>query len=216
MRKELDDQLVERYPAIFRDRDGDMRSTAMCWGFECGDGWYDLIDVLCAEIAARTTENGLAVAAVQVKEKYGGLRFYVHGGDEFVRALIWMAEALSLKICETCGAPGMASGGGWIETRCAKHSRNDLEMVSDQVEADEDAPVFVLPPVQTEALRHVALVLQETVDNDIKLNDLPQVFVDEVIEDDGLVFNWSGGDADGRAAGLFRLAEAYSARLQVR
>lgn len=47
MRKELDEALCEKYPLIFKDRHGDMMNTAMCWGFECGDGWYTIIDTLC-------------------------------------------------------------------------------------------------------------------------------------------------------------------------
>ena len=50
MKSELDIQLCERYPKIFRDRHADMQYTAMCWGFDCGDGWYELIDALCANI----------------------------------------------------------------------------------------------------------------------------------------------------------------------
>jgi hypothetical protein len=53
MRKELDEALCAKYPEIFRDRNGDMRTTAMCWGFECGDGWYNIIDGLCATIQNR-------------------------------------------------------------------------------------------------------------------------------------------------------------------
>jgi len=47
MRKELDEALCAKYPLIFKDRNADMRTTAMCWGLECGDGWYNIIDVLC-------------------------------------------------------------------------------------------------------------------------------------------------------------------------
>lgn len=43
MRKELDEQLVREHPTLFASRYADMRTTAMCWGFECGDGWYDLL-----------------------------------------------------------------------------------------------------------------------------------------------------------------------------
>lgn len=50
MRKELDEALCAKYPEIFRDRHGDMRETAMCWGFDCGDGWYNIIDSACAAI----------------------------------------------------------------------------------------------------------------------------------------------------------------------
>ena len=50
MRPELDEKLCKDYPKIFANRNGDMTTTAMCWGFECGDGWYHIIDVLCANI----------------------------------------------------------------------------------------------------------------------------------------------------------------------
>lgn len=43
MREELDAQLVKDHPILFASRFADMRTTAMCWGFECGDGWYDLL-----------------------------------------------------------------------------------------------------------------------------------------------------------------------------
>lgn len=48
MRRDLDEKLCATYPEIFRDRHKPMMETAMCWGFACGDGWYPLIDTLCA------------------------------------------------------------------------------------------------------------------------------------------------------------------------
>lgn len=50
MKPELDKQLCERYPQIFANRYADMTTTAMCWGFDCGDGWFNIIDQLCAQI----------------------------------------------------------------------------------------------------------------------------------------------------------------------
>jgi len=47
MNEILDKQLCEKYPLLFKDRNGDMRTTAMVWGFEHGDGWFNIIDVLC-------------------------------------------------------------------------------------------------------------------------------------------------------------------------
>jgi hypothetical protein len=38
MKQELDEQLCAKYPKIFVNRHADMKTTAMCWGFECGDG----------------------------------------------------------------------------------------------------------------------------------------------------------------------------------
>jgi hypothetical protein len=47
MKKELDNKLCETYPKIFRNRNASMQESCMHWGFECGDGWYNLIDQLC-------------------------------------------------------------------------------------------------------------------------------------------------------------------------
>lgn len=123
MKKELDEKLCETYPAIFADRRGDKRKTCMVWGFACGDGWYDLIERLCAVIQNHH-ENYPDVpqtVAAQVKEKFGGLRFYVDGGDEYIHGAIAMAETMSFRICEECGKPGDRVGGGWIRTLCDEH-----------------------------------------------------------------------------------------------
>ncbi len=53
MRKELDEKLCATYPLLFVDRYEDMTKTAMCWGFDCGDGWYPLINALCERLYAR-------------------------------------------------------------------------------------------------------------------------------------------------------------------
>ncbi|MDE1830597.1 MAG: hypothetical protein KGI25_09770, partial [Thaumarchaeota archaeon] len=58
------------------------------------------------------------LVADQVKEKFGSLRFYHHGGDEYCNGAIELAEALSTCICENCGAPGTVGGRGWIKTLC--------------------------------------------------------------------------------------------------
>jgi len=129
MRKKLDEALCKKYPEIFRDRNGDMRTTAMVWGFDCGDGWYNIIDAVCAQIENRAYNNRRnnvefhPVVATQVKEKYGTLRFYYTGGDEYVDGVVAMAEAMSAVTCETCGAPGKLREGGWLKTLCDEHAK---------------------------------------------------------------------------------------------
>jgi NADH pyrophosphatase NudC (nudix superfamily) len=54
----------------------------------------------------------------QVKEKFGGLRIYHSGGDDYIDGLIGMAESFSYKICEICGERGQPNKGGWISTLC--------------------------------------------------------------------------------------------------
>jgi len=78
MKKELELKLVEKYPLIFRDYGGDMRKTCMHWGLACGDGWYDLLETLCKNLDSITKNKDVEVIADQVKEKFGGLRFYYH------------------------------------------------------------------------------------------------------------------------------------------
>ena len=105
MKPELQEKLFSKYPKIFGDRTKPMTETCMCWGLEIGDGWYDLIDVLCEALTYTYStsvkvdeEDGKRlgiqpyeiedkdsyffqveppqVIATQVKEKYGTLRFY--------------------------------------------------------------------------------------------------------------------------------------------
>ena len=187
MNKELDDKLCAKYPKIFADRHTDMKSTAMCWGFECGNGWYILIDKLCSHLQWNTDNNNKdyimknkllrklipflinllhkipskynlnknkqlkllvklrgflvgilsewrskqefiyiesdrypQVIATQVKEKFGGLRFYERGCNEDYQAISF-AESLSYHICEKCGSmKDVGRTNGWIYTRCKK------------------------------------------------------------------------------------------------
>jgi len=63
------------------------------------------------------------VVAVQVKEKYGTLRFYYNGGDDKIDGMVAMAEIMSARVCETCGSPGKLRKGGWIRTLCDHHAK---------------------------------------------------------------------------------------------
>lgn len=50
MKLELDAKLCKKYPKIFINRYAPMTQTAMCWGFDHGDGWYNIIDMMCDNI----------------------------------------------------------------------------------------------------------------------------------------------------------------------
>lgn len=99
----LEQQLFDKYPGMFK----------LTWGFECDDGWYNLLDELCLKIK----ESNPIV--VQVKEKFGNLRFYTEAVEEQVNLLINEAEELSSTICEITGKPGaLCQKGGWYKTLC--------------------------------------------------------------------------------------------------
>lgn len=123
MKTELQQPLFQKYPKIFRQRTLPMDQTCMCWGCECGDGWYDLLDRLCTKIQAYVDEHNIKqVEAVQVKEKFGTLRFYINGGPDAIHTFISEAESESAITCEECGKPGKLRGGGWLRTLCDNHS----------------------------------------------------------------------------------------------
>ena len=119
----LDEKLCANYPLIFRDRHAPMNETCMCWGFECDDGWYNIIDQLCNKIQSHINFCKIdQVVATQVKEKYGTLRFYYDCGDRYIDGLVAMAESMSAVTCEVCGNSGKTLGGGWIKTLCEIHA----------------------------------------------------------------------------------------------
>jgi len=118
MNKENTKYLLEKYPDLYRQYHLSMRETCMCWGFECGDGWLTIID----DLSKKITELDPNVQAAQVKEKFGGLRFYIDGGSDEVHKLIEEAEEESYKTCEKCGTKENVSQTktGWVKTLCDK------------------------------------------------------------------------------------------------
>jgi hypothetical protein len=108
-------QMEERFPKMFAESYG---------GFAVGEGWWPIIESLCASIQGHIDwKKGECpqVTVAQIKEKFGGLRFYYDGGDEQVYGMVRMAENWAAHACETCGAPGKSRNGGWIKTLCDYH-----------------------------------------------------------------------------------------------
>jgi hypothetical protein len=174
MKQELDELLCTKYPKMMVNRNKDAMETCMCWGFACGDGWFNILDQLMGniqhhidwkekqrngaikynEIAMQAKagnfdlfeedmkdltnneykEKRLAeiiagdfrqvpelipqVTLDQVKEKFGTLRFYYTGGDDYIDGMVSLAESLTGVTCEECGNPGKTRGGGWVHTYC--------------------------------------------------------------------------------------------------
>jgi hypothetical protein len=122
MHKELEEKFRDRWPLWFRDLYGDPKVTCMAWGFAHDDGWFDLVWGLCEAIEALGPDEDFKVE--QVKEKFGGLMFYVSGGNEAIHELIRKVHGQSHHICEVCGQPGsLRDDRRWIRTLCDHHER---------------------------------------------------------------------------------------------
>lgn len=132
MDKSLENELEESYPEIFEYYDADIENPApniSLFGFECGDGWYEIIDGLCETI----TQQDISLRVVQAKEKFGGLRFYyqeVEVEDEqqanLLHGAVKMAESMSFRTCEMCGDTGsLRDDEGWYKTRCDSCLENE-------------------------------------------------------------------------------------------
>jgi hypothetical protein len=106
MNPELTERLFAAFPQLFRGRHLPITQNLMGFGFECEDGWYDLIRRLAADIAAHAADAGLNPLAVQVKQELGTLRFSVAQADAHIHALCAAAERQSSLTCERCGMPG--------------------------------------------------------------------------------------------------------------
>lgn len=86
---------------------------------EVSEGWHPIIIELDKQIAAIHPDYKIH----QVKEKFGGLRYYTNVVDAEVGKLIAEAEKKSFKTCEQCGEPGELRKGGWLITLCDECSK---------------------------------------------------------------------------------------------
>jgi len=119
--------MEETFPWLYKDLvDGlDMTKTCMCWGFEVGPGWREIIYNLSVKLEPICKASKGEIRAAQVKEKFGGLRFYMssYGTDDAVQKLTGDAEDLACVTCEVCGEPGKTYTNGWHITLCPIHAK---------------------------------------------------------------------------------------------
>jgi hypothetical protein len=93
------------------------RDTALA---SVGSGWSTLINNLY-------DAKPRWVHIVQVKEKWGTLRFYTSGSPTWYDDLIDLYERESGSICEVCGDNGNQRDDlGWIRTLCDMHYLEEL------------------------------------------------------------------------------------------
>lgn len=110
----LEDQLVKKYPMLCKNYHGDPTVTCFAFGFECGDGWYYIIDKALEKIQKISNDVGLEVTIAQVKQKFNMLRIYVDfevgaRGEKIqqaihqIHSIINQAEEEAAHTCERTG-----------------------------------------------------------------------------------------------------------------
>jgi len=190
MKKEFAVKLREKYPTLFGSR-----------GVECLEGWYYLLDTIGELLAVHAPE---AVTG-QVKEKFGGLRFYYHGGGDFADGVTSMAEYLSESVCEMCGAPGATYHAGWVATRCDQHA----------TARNLGGSKFELSIEHTHGLglgwSRLAIILQAMLDFYIEKNGMPVSTLAFAKRNGQFVATLHGGDE--RAAGMVAFINHYAQRI---
>jgi hypothetical protein len=141
-------RLKARFPQVFRKLtpDGYQRGTPVGERtIECGPGWYALVAELAhtleRQIQRLPTKERQRVFCVQVKEKFGGLRFYMSSKTPAMAAAIERAVQKSFRICEDCGRAGkVRNRHGWLTTLCTAHEKERLAPTD--VDADARARDF--------------------------------------------------------------------------
>lgn len=138
--EEFAKKMETQHPLMFENKYG---------GFAVGAGWWPIIESLCSNIQSHANWRNnqrtrlLAdnkynhpipdeipqVVVEQIKEKFGGLRFYYQGGDDEISGMVRMAEAWADRSCETCGAPGTRRSGNWVRTLCDVHEAERIQQI---------------------------------------------------------------------------------------
>lgn len=116
------EKLMSAYPQLFpKDADGQPREPDC--GVWCPVGWQPMVEELCSKLAKIVDEKNLIFRIDQIKEKFGGLRFYYsYEGERTneISDLIREAEQRSFEICEVTGEEGELciknKGYGWMKT----------------------------------------------------------------------------------------------------
>ena len=128
------DVLVAKYPVVFKNMD---KSSY----YFIPAGWVSRVDKLCADLTVLIEEHlkkntyksdEYPFTVLQIKEKFGGLRFYFTSlceDPEFHKELCKLvdrAEDDTYSICEVTGKPGkLCKKGSHYRTVCEEIQKNE-------------------------------------------------------------------------------------------
>ncbi len=138
-------ELIAKYSKIFQPYEGNPGGSNWTG---LPKGWIKVVDKLCGSIQDyidtvtifvdnpdyvegsewdrddKTTHKKIGskipqVTCVQMKEKFGGLRFYTNGHDDVIEGMIQMAQYICDNTCEVCGSEeNLGNTHGWVTVCC--------------------------------------------------------------------------------------------------
>ena len=120
MNEQLSEKLMSSFPILYRKCDENKRYSFSLYGFECGDGWFDMLFELSGKIEKELEKfpEDEKPCVLQVKQKFGELRFYMSNHDEVISGLIEECSNKSITVCEQCGSLGEIRPYRWIQCLC--------------------------------------------------------------------------------------------------
>lgn len=127
------EKLIARCPKLFSEN---------AKGLECRAGWYQIIEDLSCRLDGLYNKDEAVVVVGQIKEKFGGLRFYLdkgHGLDG-VEEAIERSTKLSYETCEFCGESGELRHLRWARTLCDEHHEHEARRFK-IIDLEDDARV---------------------------------------------------------------------------
>ena len=122
--KSLAKETMDQCSILYCTKDLPMTQTCMCWGWECGSGWFNVLHEASCKLEALNLiyypKYKVRIQADQVKEKFGTLRFYfsvicedaertkeqeviVTAMNSWADEIVRWAEDECYKTCEECG-----------------------------------------------------------------------------------------------------------------
>lgn len=96
--------------------------------YECGLGWHKIVNEALDAIKEYGNANSSYdnIEALQVKQKFGGLRIYLSDYNDYIDGVICMAERMCLQTCESCGRKGALNHrGSYVATLCRNCAERD-------------------------------------------------------------------------------------------
>jgi len=118
-RRKINKDFGNKYPKFLKAKFPEMFDES-CIEIAIGEGWSHIVTSLCSAIQFQIDHNDPdQIKVLQIKEKFGGLRFYASGCNDYLQGMISFAESLSYRTCEFCGSTqDIGRTGGWIKTIC--------------------------------------------------------------------------------------------------